>query len=42
MSLQNNTYTLGVIIPCWNLSSRIAERLNNSKVGKIVANYNQI
>lgn len=31
-----------LLSPCWRLSSRIAERINQTKVGKVVANYNQI
>lgn len=31
-----------LLAPCWNLASWLAEKLNQTKVGQIVANYNQI
>ena len=31
-----------ILSPCWKLSSKIAERISQTKIGQIVANYNQI
>ena len=31
-----------LLSPCWNLASWLAKKLNQTKVGQIVANYNQI
>ena len=31
-----------LLAPCWNLASWLAEKLDQTKVGQIVANYNQI